>query len=34
VVSCVVRSFQNLSFPTPDNGQVTVTYPLMFSPAD
>ncbi|MBK8213769.1 MAG: AgmX/PglI C-terminal domain-containing protein [Myxococcales bacterium] len=34
VVSCVVRSYQNLSFPTPEGGQVTVTYPLVFTPAD
>lgn len=34
VVSCVVRSYQNLSFPTPEGGQVTVTYPLIFTPAD
>ena len=34
VVSCVVRSFQNLSFPAPAGGQVTVIYPLAFSPAE
>ena len=34
VVNCVVRSFQNLSFPAPSGGQVTVVYPLAFSPAD
>jgi len=32
VVSCVVRSFQTLSFPNPQGGQVTVNYPLVFSP--
>ncbi len=32
VVSCVVRSFQSLSFPSPQGGQVTVTYPLSFTP--
>jgi hypothetical protein len=32
VVSCVVRSFYGLSFPQPDGGIVTVTYPIMFSP--
>jgi hypothetical protein len=32
VTSCVVRSFSNLSFPAPDNGVVTVVYPLTFSP--
>ena len=34
VVNCVVRSYQALSFPTPDSGQVTVTYPLMFTPSE
>ncbi|WP_437991119.1 AgmX/PglI C-terminal domain-containing protein [Sorangium sp. So ce145] len=33
VVSCVVRSFYGLSFPPPDAGIVTVTYPLLFSPS-
>jgi hypothetical protein len=32
VVSCVVRSFYGLSFPAPEGGIVTVTYPLLFSP--
>ncbi len=32
VVSCVVRSFYGLSFPAPENGIVTVNYPLMFTP--
>jgi hypothetical protein len=32
VVSCVVRSFGNLSFPVPDGGIVTVVYPVIFSP--
>jgi hypothetical protein len=32
-VSCVVRAFYGLSFPPPDNGIVTVTYPIVFSPA-
>lgn len=32
VVSCVVRAFGGLSFPQPDNGIVTVTYPIMFTP--
>jgi Ca-activated chloride channel family protein len=31
VVQCVVRSFANLSFPAPDNGLVTVVYPLVFT---
>ena len=32
VISCVVRNFQNLSFPQPDGGIVTVSYPIMFTP--
>jgi len=32
VVSCVVRAFYGLSFPQPEGGIVTVTYPIMFSP--
>lgn len=32
VRQCVVSSFTNLSFPPPDNGLVTVVYPLMFTP--
>jgi hypothetical protein len=32
VVSCVVGAFYNLSFPQPEQGIVTVTYPIMFSP--
>ncbi|WP_044239644.1 AgmX/PglI C-terminal domain-containing protein [Chondromyces apiculatus] len=34
VVSCVVRSFYGLSFPSPENGIVTVTYPIAFSPGN
>lgn len=33
VVSCVVRAFYTLSFPQPEGGIVTVTYPIVFSPA-
>jgi Ca-activated chloride channel family protein len=33
VVSCVVRAFSGLAFPTPEGGVVTVTYPIQFSPA-
>jgi hypothetical protein len=33
VVSCVVRGFYDLVFPKPEGGIVTVTYPIMFSPA-
>jgi hypothetical protein len=32
VVQCVVRSFYGLSFPAPENGIVTVNYPIMFQP--
>ncbi len=32
VVSCVVRAFYGLSFPQPENGIVTVTYPIVFTP--
>lgn len=33
VVQCVVRGFGNLSFPQPEAGIVTVTFPLIFNPA-
>ncbi len=32
VVACVVSAFYGVSFPQPDNGIVTVSYPIMFSP--
>ena len=32
VVSCVVSAFYGLSFPAPDGGIVTVSYPIAFSP--
>lgn len=32
VRSCVQSAFYGLSFPPPDDGIVTVTYPIMFSP--
>lgn len=32
VVSCVVRAFYGISFPQPEDGIVTVTYPIMFTP--
>jgi hypothetical protein len=34
VVSCVTRAFYGLSFPHPENGIVTVTYPIVFSPTN
>jgi TonB family protein len=30
VTSCVVRAFYGLSFPQPEGGIVTVTYPIRF----
>ncbi len=32
VVSCVVSKFYSLSFPKPEGGVVTVSYPIMFAP--
>jgi hypothetical protein len=32
VVQCVMRAFQNLSYPQPEGGIVTVIFPLIFSP--
>jgi hypothetical protein len=32
VVSCVLSAFYGLSFPSPENGIVTVSYPIMFTP--
>jgi hypothetical protein len=32
VVNCVIRGFQNLSYPQPEGGIVTVVFPLIFSP--
>ncbi len=34
VVSCVTKAFYGLSFPQPENGIVTVTYPIVFAPAN
>lgn len=31
VINCVVRSYYGLSFPAPENGIVTVIYPIMFT---
>jgi outer membrane biosynthesis protein TonB len=33
VVSCILRTYTTLSFPAPKDGIVTVSYPLLFSPA-
>jgi hypothetical protein len=33
VVGCVQRAFYGLSFPAPESGIVTVTYPIFFSPS-
>lgn len=32
MVSCVGKAFQGISFPQPEGGVVTVTYPIVFSP--
>jgi hypothetical protein len=32
VTSCVHRAFYGVSFPQPEGGIVTVTYPIVFSP--
>lgn len=32
VVQCVLRSFGGLSFPAPEGGMVTVTFPISFTP--
>jgi hypothetical protein len=34
VVGCVVSSFHSLSFPQPEGGVATVTYPLVFTPGE
>jgi hypothetical protein len=34
VVACVVRSFNSLSFPVPDGGIATVTYPIVLTPGE
>ncbi|MDB4941857.1 MAG: putative abductin-like protein [Labilithrix sp.] len=34
VVACVVKSFQSLSFPSPEGGIATVTYPIVLTPGD
>jgi hypothetical protein len=34
VTACIVRGFQNLSFPEPKGGQVKVTYPIVFTPGE
>jgi len=32
VIACMARAFQGLSFPQPESGIITVTYPMVFSP--
>ena len=34
VVQCVVNGFRTLSFPAPEGGTVSVSYPIVFSPGD
>ena len=33
VVSCVIATYYGLSFPSPEKGIVTVSYPIFFSPS-
>ncbi len=33
VATCVANAFRRLSFPQPEQGTVTVSYPIIFSPA-
>jgi hypothetical protein len=32
VTACVTSAFRGLSFPAPENGIVTVIYPIVFTP--
>lgn len=34
VTACIVRSFQTLSFPQPEGGIATVTYPILLAPGE
>jgi hypothetical protein len=34
VVACLLERFRMLTFPAPEHGEVTVLYPLLFSPGD
>jgi len=34
VTACVTKTFASLSFPPPDHGEMTVNYPVAFSPSD
>ncbi len=33
VVACVTRAFYSLTFPQPEGGIVTVSYPIVFTPS-
>ena len=33
VVQCVIRAFRSISYPQPEGGIVTVTFPLIFNPS-
>ncbi len=33
-INCVTQAFMGLTFPQPENGVVTVTYPIVFGPPD
>jgi len=32
VITCIVHEFEELSFPTPKDGKITVVYPIIFKP--
>jgi hypothetical protein len=34
MTACLERAFTNLSFPQPEGGKVSVSYPILFSPPD
>jgi hypothetical protein len=34
VIQCIVQGFNNLSFPKPEEGTVTVSYPVLLNPGD
>lgn len=34
VTDCVLDAFEGLTFPAPEGGIVTVTYPITFAPGD
>jgi hypothetical protein len=34
VVDCIVKEYEEITFPAPEGGIVTVVYPIKFSPGD